>query len=150
MKKLLLLLFFVSSAVFAQSGRPFKVINVDENGTITDSIEVVDLKNLFNSLVHDLVEQLGNQGRFAPGRITNLTADFDKRIARLRTLRDSLNNQDLRDGVQEQIDATIAASDALDNDEEGGRKDKSNKAPAIIAKLNVQLNDVDLALRAAE
>lgn len=150
MKKLLLLLLFVSSTLFAQPGRPFKVINVDENGNVTDSVEVVDLKNLFNSLVHDLNEQLGNQGRFAPGRIADLTAGFEARIARLRTLRDSLNNQDLQARVQEQIDALTAERDALDDDTEGGRRDKSNKAPNIIARLNQQLNDVDRALRAAE
>ncbi len=145
MKKLLLLLLFVSSLVCAQPGRPFKVIDADN-----DSVEVVDLKNLFNSLVHNLNEQLENQGRFAPGRIEDLTGAFDEQIIRLRALRDSLNNQDLRAELQEQIDALIAESDALDNDAEGGRRDKSQRAPAIIGRLNQQLNDVDRALRAAE
>ena len=144
MKKLLLLLLFVSSVVFAQPGRPFKVINA------TDSVEVVDLKNLFNSLVHDLNEQLGNQERFAPERVEDLTIQFDERITRRRALRDSLNNQDLRVRLQGQIDSLIAASDALDDDTEGGRRDKSNKASEIIAQLNQQLNDVDRALRAVE
>ncbi len=144
MKKLLLLLLLVSSLVCAQPGRPFEVINPG------DSTEVVDLKNLFNSLVHDLNEQLENQGRFAPGRITDHTTGFDNQIARLIVLGSLLNNQDLKTDIQEQIEALEAERDALTGDQEGGRQDKSNRAPNIIAKLNVQLNDVDRALRAAE
>ncbi len=144
MKKLVLLLLLVSSTVLAQ-GRPFKVIDVG-----VDSSEVVDLKNLFNSLVHDLNEQLGNQGRFAPGRITTLAIAIDERIVRLETLRDALNNQALKDQVQEQIDIVETQRDELTGDQEGGRKDKSDKAPAIIGRLNQQLNDVDRALRDLE
>ena len=144
MKKLVLLLLFVSSIVCAQAGRPFEVINPG------DSTEVVDLKNLFNSLVHDLNEQLENQGRLAPGRSTDHTTGFDEQIARLETLRDALNNQELKADLQAEIEDLEAERDALTGDQEGGRKDKSNKAPAIIARLNQQLNDVDRALRAAE
>lgn len=144
MKKLTLLLLLVSSLVCAQPGRPFEVIAPG------DSAEVVDLKNLFNSLVHELREQLENQGRFAPGRIADKTAAFDARIAARETLRDSLNNQELRANIQVEIADLETERDALTGDQEGGRKDKSDKAPAIIARLNQQLNDVDRALRAAE
>ena len=141
---LILLLLLVSSLVCAQPGRPFEVISPG------DSTEVIDLKNLFNSLVHDLNEQLENQGRFAPGRIITLTTAFDERIARLEILRDALNNQDLVFQIQEDITALEVERDELTGDQEGGRQDQSNRAPNIIAKLNVQLNDVDRALRAAE
>jgi len=147
-KKLLLLLLFVASMVSAQ-GRPFKIVNPD-----VDSAEVVDLKNLFNSLVHDLNEQLENQGRFAPGRIADKTASFNDQIVSLETLRDALNNQDLRAQLQEQIEAVKTLRDDLTRprgpNEVDGRWEKSEKAPAIIERLNQQLNDVDRALKKVE
>ncbi len=144
MKKLVLLLLLVSSVVCAQPARTFEVIGPG------DSTKIIDLKNLFNSLVHELREQLENQGRFAPGRITTLTAVFGERLARLETLRDALSNQDLKDDLQEKIDAVEAQRAELTGDQEGSRKDKSIKAGPIIAKLNQQLNDVDKALKDAE
>ena len=144
MKKLLLLVLLVSSLASAQPGRPFKVIDPG------DSVEVVDLKNLFNSLVHELREQLENQERFAPGRVADLTADFDERIARREVLRDALKDKDLVDDLDAQIATVEAERDELTGDQEGGRKDKSQKAPNVIAKLNKQLNDIQAALNKAE
>ena len=144
MKKLLLILLLVAGSVLAQ-GRPFKIINVE-----VDSVEVVELKKLFNSLVVELHRQLSNQGRFAPGRINEKTATFDGQIASLERLRDALTHEDLLSDLQKQIEVVEALRDELTGIEEGGRKDKSDKAPAIIAKLNQQLNDIERALRALD
>ncbi len=150
MKKLILLLLLISSTVLAQ-GRPFKVITVDPNtGEILDSEEVVDLKNLFNSLVHELREQLENQDRFSLGRIADKVAKFDGQIVRLETLHNSLDDQALKDLVQKRIELVETLRSELTGDQEGGRKDKSDKAPSIISQLNRKLNDVDRALRDAE
>ena len=149
MKKLLLLilLLLMSSPVLAQRRMTKKICTeVDISCTAIDTQEVVEFKDLFNTLVADLVVQLELQTSFNPTAAAARFADFNNRISALQGAKDAVTNVDAKNALQSTIDAVTSNRDVLDSTAPGSQRDNANKAPAEIVKLNLQMDSIESAI----
>lgn len=172
MKKLLLTALLISPMCFAQ-GRPPKEICRElgqvneETGEFegcqpVDSQELIDLKELFNSLVVELNHFRGVDADFQPAAVSARFDKFNERILELETSRDALSDPELVQKFQDRIDKTVRTRDRLhavgevcfSTPEEGdpvqiscgSPRDNAAGAGAKISSLNQQLNDIEAAI----
>ena len=155
MKKILFLLLLVSTVALGQ-GRPDKELcfgEFDDDGedspptcTGADSEEVLELKNEFNKLAQELRQAIHTQRDFNASAVIARRNGFNVEIARLETIRDILDNQDLRDKFQAKINKLVSNRDEADSTDPGSARDNASKLGPVVYTLNQQLSDIEAAL----
>jgi hypothetical protein len=170
MKKLLLTALLITPMCFAQARPPKEICR--ELGQVNDVTgefegcqpvdlqELIDLKELFNSLIVELDHFRGIEADFNPAAVNVRFAKFNDRILELEASRDALSDPALVRKFQARIDKTIRNRDRLHAVDEvcfnadepptqvscGSPRDNAKGAGAQISILNQQLNDVEAAI----
>ncbi len=154
MKRLILLLTLLATPTMAQ--RPPKVICLEQEsinfpdfeGCVIDDIdEIVELKKLFNVIQAALDRSLHLKSEYLPPKVTGRFAASTAKIARLQLLQDALEDQELKDLIQDRIDAVTSLRDERDSQEPGSDRARAGVVGPVIAGLNQQLNDIEAAIR---
>jgi len=151
MKKFLILILLLSTPAFAQrrlAKTACNNINVAAGCEVVDTQEVLKLKTLFNILVADLIVQLGLQTSFDSITAARRFADFNNKILALQNAKDVVKNINNKDALQSIIDEVTSERDTLDSTAPGSQRDKANRAPDEITKLNLQMDDIEASITA--
>ncbi len=154
MKRLALLMLLMAVPAMAQ--RPPKVI-CSEQGPINfpdskecvipDIDDIVELKKLFNVIQAALDRALHLKSEYLPPKVTGRFTASTAKIERLQLLKDTLEDQELKDLMQDRINNVISLRDDRDSQEPGSDRARAAAIGPVIAGLNQQLNDIEAVIR---